>query len=607
VNRIIAALMSASLLLASLGRASADERQNEQLMLDIPTAAAAQADAIRINAESHYAGTPGDLHIAQWMRDELAKAGFQAKLETFDHDVPYSRFIGIEQMPSPGRFIKLKIGEEPIPEDPDGTRRDAGPPFNAWSGSGVAIANVVDAGHGSEADYQALLAHHIDVRTRIALVRYGREFRGNLAKRAQDHGASGVIFFSDPSDRDGSRSGAAYPAGPYRPLGSVQRGALSEGVMKIPVLPVNANVAQRILATMPNGISTLPYRLTVEMNVEHNARLWNTIGILPGEDPTHMVVVGAHRDAWVYGVTDNGSGISVVLGAARALGYLYKSGWRPRYSIVLAGFDGEEIGEVGSQAYVRMHRGDLQAGCIAYINEDEITTGQTFGASAADALAGTILPATESIPDPAAGAQMLFSRWSAQRGGTTVRGPGGGSDFEPFLYELGIPIMQVGFGGIFGVYHSGFDDLRFVQTQADPGFVNHRAIAQLVALMTMRLADGDAPYHLTPYAATMRSDVQALAGTQWGNDVRPLNAAIDRYAYRASLAEHNGMDGNVEITAVQRLDKFVYGRNGYAAIPLPMLSTAIATGNEAAVSAAVGSAVHELDDITKSIAAATMK
>ena len=241
--------------------------------------------------------------------------------------------------------------------------------------------------------------------------------------------------------------------------------------------------------------------------------------MLPGKDPTHSVVIGAHRDAWVYGVTDNGSGTSVVLQAARAIAYLYRAGWRPQYSIVVVGFDGEEVGELGSNAYVRMHHGDLESGCLAYINEDEITTGQYFGASAADALRDAILPATEEIPDPASPSQMIFNRWKAQQGGINVRGPGGGSDFEPFLYDLGIPILQVGFHGIFGVYHSGFDDLNYAMTQADPGFVNHRAISQLVALLTMRLASGIVPYRLTPYAATLGNDAITLAGTKYRHDL----------------------------------------------------------------------------------------
>jgi N-acetylated-alpha-linked acidic dipeptidase len=600
---LIAALLSASLLCIA-GPVRADERSNEQLVIDSPSAAAAQTDSTRINAESHYAGTPGDYHIAQWMRNELAAAGFNTTNEVFTHDVPFSRFLGLEEFQYP-HWIKYKLGEVPIPSDPDGTRRDAGPPFNAWSGSGVVSANVVDAGHGLSADYQALAARGIDVRTRIALIRYGREFRGALAKRAQDRGAAGVIFFSDPADADGSRHGPAYPDGPYRPLGSVQRGALNEGEITIPTLPINALSAQRVLSTINNGISSVPFRLTVQMDLDRGAKLWNTVGVLPGTDPTHSVVIGGHRDAWVYGVTDNGSGTSVVLQAARALGFLYRSGWRPHFSIVVVGFDGEEIGEVGSNAYVRMHQAELESGCIAYINEDEITTGQYFGASAVDALRDTIIPATERISDPAAPAQRLFERWEAQPGGTAIRGPGGGSDFEPFLYDLGVPIMQVGFHGTFGVYHSGFDDLNYAMTQADPGFVNHRAIAQLVALLTMRMASGVVPYRLTPYASTLRSDAQTLAGTQYRRDLSPLFSAINRFAYRASVADHRGIDGNAEIGIVHRLNKLTYGRSGYAAVPLPTMSDALARGDQAAISAAVGRTVHDLDDISSAIAAAT--
>jgi N-acetylated-alpha-linked acidic dipeptidase len=603
---MIAALLSASLLCTLAGPARADERSNEQLVIDGPSASAAQADATRINQESHYASTPGDYHIAQWMRSELAAAGFIATNEVFTHDVPFSRFLGLEEFQYP-HWTKFKLGEVPIAADPDGTRPDAGPPFNAWSASGVAVANVVDAGHGLPADYQSLASRGVDVRTRIALIRYGREFRGTLARRAQDHGAAGVIFFSDPAGPDGSLNGPAYPDGPYRPLGSVQRGALDQDGITIPTLPVNAINALRILATISNGISNVPFRLTVQMDVRHNVKLWNTVGVLPGKDPTHSVVIGAHRDAWVYGVTDNGSGTSVVLQAARAIAYLYRSGWRPQYSIVVVGFDGEEVGELGSNAYVRMHHGELESGCLAYINEDEITTGQYFGASAADALRDAILPATEVIPDPAAPAQMIFNRWQAQQGGITVRGPGGGSDFEPFLYDVGIPILQVGFYGIFGVYHSGFDDLRYATTQADPDFVNHRAISQLVALLTMRLASGIVPYRLTPYATTLRNDTQTLAGTQYRRDLAPFVAAVNRYAGRAAAADHHGIDGNAEIGIVHRLDKLVYGRNGYAAVPLPIVNDAIARGDEAGISAAVGRAVHDLDDISSAIANATTR
>lgn len=91
------------------------------------------------------------------------------------------------------------------------------------------------------------------------------------------------------------------------------------------------------------------------------------------------------------------------------------------------------------------------------------------------------------------------------------------------------------------------------------------------------------------------------------SDLAPLFAAIDRFGRQAARTDNRGMNGNVEIDVVRRLDKLTYGRNGYAAVPLPMVDDAIQSGNAAAISAAVGRAVNELDNITSTIAAATMR
>ncbi len=597
------------LLLTAPATSGAAVNTNEQYVLDAMSSSRALQDSRRINQESHYAGTPGDYHIARWMQDVLSGAGFTASLEAFPHDVPFSRALSLEQYAGNKQWVKFNLDETPIAADPDGTRSDAGPPFNAWSGSGTVAASIVDAGHGMPDDYAALAAKHIDVRTRIVLVRYGREFRGLLAKRAQDRGALGVVFFSDPHDRDGSLRGPAYPEGPYRPLGAVQRGALEQGQITIPTLPITATNADRIIGDMRDGISRSPFRLSVTMLVKRNATLWNTVGVLPGKDPTHEVVLGAHRDAWVYGVTDNGSGVSILLEVARALGALYKTGWRPQYSIVIVGFDGEEIGEVGSEAYVRAHLGALESGCLAYINEDEATTGELFGATAAAALEQLVVPVTRSVPAPSTSEKVpLYTRWQQQRGGATVRGPGGGSDFEAFLYDAGIPIMDYGFGGIFGVYHSGFDDLRYAMTEADPNFVHHRTVAQLVALTAMRLANGTIGYTFAPYAGRMRSALAAIPNAEGHKgDLTPVRAAIDRFGTAASAIDRRGGNGNAEIQIVHSLNRLFYGRNGYAAVAFPDLSGALASGNGAAISSAAGRTAHTLDEIAGALANATRR
>ena len=86
----------------------------------------------------------------------------------------------------------------------------------------------------------------------------------------------------------------------------------------------------------------------------------NIVGEIVGrEHPEQIVVLGAHLDSWDLseGVTDNGTNVCSVLGAAEAL---VESGVRPRRTIRFVLFTGEEQGELGSKAYVAQHRNELK-------------------------------------------------------------------------------------------------------------------------------------------------------------------------------------------------------------------------------------------------------
>lgn len=71
--------------------------------------------------------------------------------------------------------------------------------------------------------------------------------------------------------------------------------------------------------------------------------VWNVLGTIRGSvEPDRHVILGNHRDAWVYGAVDPNSGTAALLEIARALGQMLRAGWRPRRSIVLASWDAEE-------------------------------------------------------------------------------------------------------------------------------------------------------------------------------------------------------------------------------------------------------------------------
>ena len=107
--------------------------------------------------------------------------------------------------------------------------------------------------------------------------------------------------------------------------------------------------------------------------------IWNVIATLHGrEAPEQWVVCGNHRDAWTYGAIDPNSGTIAMLEMARALGALSKGGWKPRRTIVLASWDGEEYGLLGSTEWAEAQRGAAGAQAAAYINVDVAVAGKDF-------------------------------------------------------------------------------------------------------------------------------------------------------------------------------------------------------------------------------------
>jgi N-acetylated-alpha-linked acidic dipeptidase len=576
----------------------------ESSFLSIPSASGARQTSAFINERAHYAGTPGDYRLAVYMRDQMRALGLRAWIESLSTTVYTPNVLELQLLTTPA--VTFDLHDSRIAADPDGSRPDAGLPFNAGSGSGDIGVPLVYAGRGLDRDYAVLSRAGVSVRGRIALVRYGAEYRGNLAARAAANGAAAVIFYSDPKD-DGYTRGTVYPNGPYRPTGIVQRGDVmgdDHRPLRIPTLPVTALTAQRLLANIGGSVGpswwagALPVqyrtgtsRSLVHLHVEMNARqttLWNTIGEITGSNPRQMIVMGGHRDAWVYGVTDDGSGIATLLEVARGLGALHRGGWTPKRTIRIAGWDGEEIGEIGSRAYVAAHRAELQRGCVAYINTDESASGPTFGAAAAAALLPSLEPTAQTV--------LHFA--------PRVDEPAGGSDFESFIYTVGTPIVDLGYTGSFGTYHSPYDDYRFATLYADPGFVHHRTIAQLIGLFAIRIADAAAvPYRFEPYSGVLSAgmaDAQKAAAAQNLTIAPSLGVAIERFKRAAQVYDAKTThDDTTALKAVQLLDLLAYSASGYESVAFPRISTAIATKNQHSVGAAVAATSEQLNQATE--------
>lgn len=624
------------------------ERALETQFVDIPSADGALDTVAALAAQPHPPGSRADYQSAVAMRDQLAQFGFAATIETLTARVDTPKHLALALYPggraqalqaqreaqphalfrlpplkhrraatpapatlpaaaaSPDPSVGFDLHEPALAADPDTANPDIGLPYLAGSADGDVVAPLVYAGHGGDADYALLAAHKIDVRGTIVLVRNGREFRGITARRAQAHGVAGAIFYDDPAD-DGVTRGAAYPFGPYRPATSVRRGTVGEGVT-IPVLPVSAATAQTLLGALHGPSAGTPWTgalavgypfargpATVHLAVQlarKPATLWNAIGVLPGEHPEQTVVVGAHRDAWVFGASDDGSGIATVIEAARGLGYLAKSGYRPTRSIVVAGWDGEELGAYGTIAYVKKHDAELRQGGVAYLDAEQSVTGARFGADAAAAIAPAVADATHMIPNPAQPGTTVYDTWGFRsRTMPSLALAGSGGDVPPSLFGVGMPSANAGFGGVLGVYHSSYDTILYAKTFGDPGFAMHRAAAQLVGVIAMRLADAQVvPYQFGTYAPLLRGAVRALGATAKATkthvDAAGLGQSIARFgaaARRFDAATQNLATESATaraLDAARILDVVLYGNDGYRGGAVPELAHAVGAGDQ---------------------------
>jgi carboxypeptidase Q len=230
----------------------------------------------------------------------------------------------------------------------------------------------------------------------------------------------------------------------------------------IAITPEHYNRMYRILKR------DIPVKVELEVRNrmgERTEQAMNIVGEIPGSDlKSEVVMIGAHFDTWhaSSNASDNTSGVAVALEAARILKAV---GAKPRRTIRVALWAGEEQGLWGSRAYVKQHFGnpnDTTAGAAskkpdydrlyAYFNQD-YGPGQ---------YRGIYLQGNES-------ARALLTGWMApfrDMGMTTVSNQSVGSTDHIAFDEAGLPGFQFlqdrvpGTGG-----HTNLDPYESIQAE----------------------------------------------------------------------------------------------------------------------------------------------
>jgi N-acetylated-alpha-linked acidic dipeptidase len=516
---------------------AAAETELERRFLPLPARDRIRDEHRVFAGAPHLAGSDRDRELMVRTRDRFIELGLE-RVEVTTHEVllPWPEEVVVE-MTSPTAW-RASMREDPIPEDPytQIPPEKAGLPYHAYSASGEITAPVVYAGSGNPSDYDALARGGIDIRGRIALVRYSvpYSYRGFKALTAQQRGAGGILIYSDPAD-DGAGKGAVYPKGPWGPESHIQRGGIVYDFMVPgdpltpgwPSVPGARRIPKSEASSLPAIISApLSYKdarvileakdPVVHLKVRSDDRIreiWTVTGMIVGsERPGDVVMVGNHRDAWIYGGVDPSSGSAALMELAQTLSELARGGWRPKRSILFASWDAEEFTLTSSTEWGEQHAAWITEGAVAYLNVDSAASGPAFTATAVPALNRLISEAAQSVRDPASRIPVAASsraRRAVIRGSLPTGSSdelvdnrlGSGSDYTVFLNHLGIPVADLTFDGPYGVYHSIYDTHAWVARIGDPGFRYHATLVQLWGLLVLRLANADAlPLDYVPYA-----------------------------------------------------------------------------------------------------------
>ncbi|KAJ1896486.1 Vacuolar protein sorting-associated protein 70 [Kickxella alabastrina] len=561
-----------------------------RVFLNIPSTDQLRENLLYYSSGTHVAGINSTQ--AAYTRDYFEQQGIESKIvEYFPWlNYPVDQRVTLFNETTQGIVFEAGLKEDVVPGDPLSEDPNNLPAFHGYSADGNVTGQLVYANYGRLEDFKALKAAGISVVDKIVLVRYGYIFRGVKVHIAELNGAKGVLIYSDPAD-DGYSKGKVYPAGPWRPESSIQRGSVmrlqvypgdpltpgyaatkdapridpkdAKNLNHIPSLPLSYRDAEPLLCALQGhgrnasevgsawiggltskGVEywTGPSKLSVNLlnKIEYKTRaIQNVIGRIKGsENSEHTVIVGNHRDAWCSGASDPSSGSAALLELARALGELMKLGWRPRRTIILASWDAEEYGLVGSTEWVEDNIDWVRTNAVAYINVDSAVGGGDFKAEASPAFEQLLYDVTKQVPYPHSNGSV-YDAWLQQPLASAelanqaaddytdmadvadalksptplIRPLGSGSDYTAFMAHAGVSSLSMGFSGRSGAYHSNYDSPKRLTTFIDPDMQLHQAMVRVWGLVAIKLAD-DPVICLSPvnYAKTLRRYIRQLEG-----------------------------------------------------------------------------------------------
>ncbi|EDV20312.1 uncharacterized protein TRIADDRAFT_32203, partial [Trichoplax adhaerens] len=506
-----------------------------------------------LSKKVHHAGSAENLKLADYVKSQWESASFddvrfqkyRALLSYPDSKNP--NVVGMKDQSGTFRY-RASMKEEKL--HPDENDPELLAPYNAYAAKGLVEGQLIYVNYGRYSDFVALQKLNISCRGKIAIVRYGRMFRGDKPKIGQMFGCIGMIIYNDPADSAPEGYEKSYPNDWYLPYSGVQRGSvstllgdpetpgrpsldsayrnsnLSGIVSSIPVQPLSAKDAIYLLESLDgldapaewrgklpikykiggsfiSNMSNWVVHLAVNNELVHKD-IYNVIGTIKGQiEPDRYVIVGNHRDAWNFGAIDPSSATAVMLEVSRIMGIHLKQGWRPRRTIKFCSWDAEEFALIGSTEWVEENAKELAQRAVTYINVDLAVIGNySFAAQASPIFTKAVHEAAKRVKDPNDLTKSVYDIWSTRFPLPGTQKPfmgllASGSDYKSFIQYVGI--SSINFAYVFNfvtsplsnypTYHTRYDTFDYIQRTLDPHFSFHASIGRMMMLLTVEFSD----------------------------------------------------------------------------------------------------------------------
>ena len=467
------------------------------------------------------------------------------------HTVNVSRYNNAEayMFDPDNQPIALNLSEAVLSGDPTSSTSLRNQAFLGWASNGDITGNLLYVNYAHRSDFIALQNLSLNLSGAIGIARYGGGmFRGVKADQADQFGLLGLILYSDPKD-DGFRQGPVFPNGPWLPSTGYQRGSVrftfkcpgnvdpdrlrercdmntSQVRPSIPLIAMSYGNAQLLMQDMAGfSVETTPsldgwqggmefvyktginddnnpnvtkVNLIIE-NSEIEAEISNIFGFIPGSKfVDETILIGGHRDAWVFGAADPISGQTCILEIARAFGKLLQDGYVPKRNLMFASWDAEEQSLIGSVIFTEVNEIMVESQIVSYFNMDITVAGEYFYIDTDPLIATLVLEQMKKVPQPYAVNEddTLYSVWKERvfpdddddHVYTGILGSG--SDFVPFYHHYGISGITGGIAGTYGTYHSVYDSFVYMEI-VDEEWERARAMAQLYGLIAFEMIDND--------------------------------------------------------------------------------------------------------------------